>query len=321
MQLRFLITVICILSFTTATTAQINVNAFFPTTTATHVASQDGDWDNPATWGSSGIPADGAIVHIPSGISVNYNHNASVHIFAIRVDGTFICREDVASQTTALTFDTFIGTMNSDVQFLANGPTDGVIEINIEAYDLSNPPAFWNAAALAHFTDNETVRDMELTASGSDRYDSYHEAITSSDPLIITRTDNGAIPDGIGVLGRYSWDPTQVSLGIMTMGNVHIEGKEKLNMSPLRRDAMAGETTVRLKDVPTGWEVGDFIIISSGGIKDAANNGEDRRRITAISERNITLNNSLSNSREGKPAEELHCYVGNLTRNITFSIP
>ncbi|RMB60577.1 T9SS C-terminal target domain-containing protein [Dokdonia sinensis] len=321
MQLRLLLFCFLITCISFSAMGQIDVDTYFPTATATHIATQDGDWDEATTWGSAGIPPDGAIVHIPAGITVNYNHNSTVHIFAIRVDGTFICQEDVASQTTALKFDTFIGTMSSDVQFLANGSTDGEIEVNIEAYDLSNPPAIWNTQALGHFTDNETVKNMEITASGQDRYDSYQEAITSADPLTITRTANGDVADGIGVLGRYNWDPTQVSLGIMTMGDVKIEGKEKLNMSQLQNDALVGTTTIRLAQVPTGWEVGDFIIISSGGNKDAANNGEDRRRITGISGNDITLNNGLSNSHEGRPAEGLHCYVGNLTRNITFQSP
>ena len=300
---------------------QFNLNSFFPTNTATHTAAQSGNWNDTATWGTAGIPDTGAIVHIPQGITVTYDHFSNTHIFAIRVDGTFICQELNQSQTTQIVFDTFVSGMMSDVKFLAQNSTDGKINVNITAFDLSNPPASWNANALAHFTDNKTVKQMTVTASGDDRYNSYAEAMSSSDPLTITRVQNGTYPNGKGVLGRYDWDPTQVSLGLMTMGNLHIEGREKTNMVKLAADAMTGTNTINLTIPPTGWNINDELIITSGGNLGATNNGEDKVTISNISGNAITLSSNLTKNHEGKPSENLHCYVGNLTRNITFKSP
>ena len=128
---------------------QFNLNSFFPTNTATHTAAQSGNWNDTATWGTAGIPDTGAIVHIPQGITVTYDHFSNTHIFAIRVDGTFICQELNQSQTTQIVFDTFVSGMMSDVKFLAQNSTDGKINVNITAFDLSNPSCFLERSRLS----------------------------------------------------------------------------------------------------------------------------------------------------------------------------
>ena len=301
--------------------AQFNIDTFFPTNTATHIAIQNGNWNTASTWGASGVPDQGAIVYIPQGISVTYDTFSNTPIFAIRVDGGFICQETNSSQTAQIVFDTFISGMMSDVKFIANNATDGKINVKIEAYDIANPPASWNANALAHFTDNATVKNMTVTVSGDDRYDTYDEAIASPNPLTVTRTQNGTVADGIGVLGRYNWDPKQVSLGIMTMGDLQIEGQEKTNMVKLANDAFIGDNSITLASVTSGWKSNDDIIITSGGNLNATGNGEDKVTISSVSGTTINLSSNLTKNHEGKPAEDLHCYVGNLTRNITFKSP
>lgn len=315
------ITLLFVLLITSTISAQFDINTFFPTNTATHTAVQNGNWNDINTWDVASVPDYGSIVYIPEGITVTYDTFSSTHIFAIRVDGNFTCQETNQSQTAQITFDTFVSGMNSNVQFIANNATDGKINVNIEAFDIANPPASWNAQALAHFTDNATVKDMTVTASGDDRYNTYDEAINSPDPLTITRVQNGTIANGIGVLGRYQWDPKQVSLGIMTMGNLLIEGREKTNMVALANDAFSGQNSITLANSVSGWEVGDDLIITRGGNINATNNGEDLVTISGISGTTITLATNLSKNHEGKPSQSLHCYVGNLTRNIIFKSP
>lgn len=84
--------------------------------------------------------------------------------------------------------------------------------------------------------------------------------------------------DGNGVLGRYDWDPAQVSLGIVTEGSVRIIGQQKaehlelnatagegarkitLDISPL--DLADGLTRAEILDA-VGWAKGDLIVIGS----------------------------------------------------------
>src|SRR5215813_13374292 len=53
---------------------------------ASHVAARSGAWSDSATW-SSGIPADGARVFIPNGVTVTVNASVAAALEWVRVDG------------------------------------------------------------------------------------------------------------------------------------------------------------------------------------------------------------------------------------------
>ncbi|MFK7936510.1 MAG: hypothetical protein AB8G22_23545, partial [Saprospiraceae bacterium] len=315
---------IAFLSFALTTNAQININDFIPSDLATHEAVANGFWDDPNTWKDGIIPTDGAIVYIPMGKSVQYNHASTAHIFAIRVDGTFICEEDNPNETTRLKFDTFISGMMSNVQFLGNSGTNGTIIVDIEAYDLANPPVYWSAAASAHFVDNLPVKEMDIYHTGHITHYGDLRAALQHSLLEVHRDEVGVLPDGIGVLGRYSWDPTQVSIGMMTMGDLTIEGKEKLNMTHLTHSIGRNERTkiLTLKDTPTGWEVGDQILLTRDGDNGPASiASEELFFIDQIAGKVITLDEDTQKRHSAVEAENLYCYVGNITRNIIFQSP
>lgn len=73
-----------------------------------------------------------------------------------------------------------------------------------------------------------------------------------------------------------------------------------------------------LSQTPIGWEVGDSLVVTRGGNMNAVANGEDVATISTIVGNTITTTRNLKKNHEGRPADNLHCYVGNLTRNITF---
>lgn len=301
-----------------------NMMSLIPTGTATHTAIKNGSWFDINTWDSGTIPSDAAIVVIPSGITVNYQGQSSAHIFAIRADGNFICTQTNTSQTTTLTFDTFIGLNNSFVQVLANNPTDGNISISISPFDIEAHKAgtsgysqIWNSEAQNHFSDGASSYKVTRTydTSGPRLY-TYADAISAGSPL--TGSSQVAYSDGTGVIGRHQWDPDQVSIGFSTMGKIKVEGQPKLVMSKLTSDALKNTNTLELSDVPTGWEVGDILLVTRGGNLGATSNGEDEVVIQSISGTTITLTSNLTKNHEGRPSDGLHCYVGNLTRNITF---
>lgn len=300
-----------------------NMSTLIPTNTATHTAIQTGSWFDGTTWDTGTIPSNAAIVFIPNGIQVDYEGQSNEHIFAIRVEGTFICKQTNVGQTTTLSFDTFIGMGNSVVKFLASTAGDGSIDItilpfDIEAYKAGNLPypMIWNSNAQNHFIDGAPVQEVSYQVGPDYRFDSYAEALAGNTSVVETAI--GVLDDGPGVLGRYSWDSTQVSLGINVMGELEIIGREKQNMLKLSQDALLGQALIEVATTPIGWEVGDRIIVTHGGNMGALSNGEDERIIQSISGTTITCSSNLQKNHEGRPQDTLHCYVGNLTRNIVF---
>ena len=294
-----------------------------PTNTATHTAIQSGPWSSSATWDTGTVPSDAAIVVIPAGTTVTYETQSSAHIFAIRVDGAFHCTQSNASQTSSLTFDTFIGTHMSHIRFEAADSADGSIDIHIAPFDIeahkagnSGYPQVWNAAAMAHFSDGDSVFSVTYSVGPDDRFNSYADALAGN--TSVTETSRSLTSDGPGVLGRYAWDTTQLSLGLVTMGQIEIEGREKLNMSKLAADALRNQPALQLDSLPWGWESGDTLIVTSGGNQVAPQNGEDLVEIQSIAGTTITCSADLNRNHQGRPQDDLHCYVGNLSRNITF---
>ncbi len=159
----FFYLILCLL-FSTQSFTQHNLQNLIPSNTATHTAQQSGSWFEESTWDVGTIPSDAAIVVIPTGIHVTFEGKSTANIFAIRVDGTFTCMQQNASDTSLLFFDTFIGTHHSKIAFHAQDATDGVIDVRIQPFDIeahkngiSGYAQIWNAAAINHFSNGKTI--------------------------------------------------------------------------------------------------------------------------------------------------------------------
>lgn len=300
-----------------------HLTGFIPANTATHTAVQNGSWFDPATWNTGTIPSNAAIVVIPTNIVVNYEGQSTAHIFAIRVDGTFNSTQSNAGQTSLLIFDTFIGMNTSVVKFSADNPTDGKIDVEIKPFDIeahkngtSGFAQIWNTNATNYFSDGQPTYEVTYNTGPDDRFNSYADALNGN--TSVTETSRTAVNDGAGVLGRYGWDPEQLSLGIVVMGELEIIGQEKTNMIKLGADALINQSLVELSSLPTGWEIGDSLVITRGGNSGALANGEDLVAIQSITGTTITCTGNLTKNHEGRAQDNLHCYVGNLSRNIRF---
>ncbi len=302
-------------------------STLIPSNTATHVAINSGRWFEGSTWNTGTIPGDAAIVHIPVGKIVSYDSVSTAHIFAIRVDGEFNCVQTTLSDSTHIIFETLIGTMASKVRFLANDVGDGKINITITPFDIlahkngtSGYAQVWNANAHSHYNDGETHYEVTYNTASKYRYKTHALATSdnSTNATKVTEATRTLIDDGTGILGRSSWDSTQLSIGLITMGELEIIGQEKLEMSKLSANADKGQKTINLSDIPAGWKVGDQILVSRGGESTTPSNGEDVKIIESISGTTITTTKKLNKNHWGRAADNLHCYVGNLTRNITF---
>ncbi|WP_052055451.1 malectin domain-containing carbohydrate-binding protein [Myxosarcina sp. GI1] len=276
-----------------------------PTETATHTAIASGSWFDPNTWKDGVVPTAGAIVHIPENISVTYEGYSDAPIFALRVDGNLTFTAENGTDTK-IVVDTLYTTTKSHFEIDADATTDGTVDIEIRPFDIEAHKAMgalgWNMAAMQHYSDGATVTD---TGAGTRRTRDYE-----------------TVEDGAGVLGRYNWDPKQLSLGIVTHGAVRINGREKLAKTTASEVAMTGDISIELGDVPSGWQVGDrIVIVGTHYVEREANTGEslgsqdEIRTITQIDGNKITFDRALDFNHD-TPREGLDAYVTNLTRNI-----
>ncbi|MBT9311752.1 G8 domain-containing protein [Leptothoe kymatousa] len=133
-----------------------------------------------------------------------------------------------------------------------------------------------------------------------------------------------------------SWDPTQLSRGVITHGKVNIYGAEKTDFIALAQDAEAGDSELILKGNPTGWAVGDQLVL--GGTSYGPNGNDDdnsrfRDEVLTITEingnrvkftnDNITQgNNTVLRFDHVRPdiaeKDQLKLYVANTSRNVVI---
>lgn len=309
---------ICLCTF--CSFAQHHLVTLIPTNTATHTAVQSGGWFDVNTWDTGTIPDHAAIVVIPENIAVTYDGSSEAHLFAIRVDGEFTC---TSTSTSKIIFDTFIGTHTSKVKFHANEINAGNIEVLISPFPIeahkngtSGFVQIWNTDALNHFSDNAPTYEVTYNYGPDRRFNTYQQALAGN--TSITEASRTQIDDGNGVLGRYGWDLDQLTLGIITMGELEIIGQQKAVMSKLAQDAPRSQKQLVLAAEPTGWKVGDEIIVSRSGNRLDASNATETAIISDISANTITTQSNLKKNHFGRTEDDLHCYVGNLIRNIIF---
>jgi len=102
------------------------------------------------------------------------------------------------------------------------------------------------------------------------------------------------------------------------MGEIEIIGQAKSTMAKLSADAARNQSMIQMETSPSGWEVGDEILVTRGGNRDENSAGTETATIATISGNTITTESNLTYNHCGRPADDLHCYMGNLNRNIIF---
>lgn len=307
------------------TSAQ-SIVGLIPDETATHKAINDGSWFTGSTWNTGTVPTSGAIVVIPSGKSVTYEGGATTtHLFAIKVAGNLTIQQTSSIATTNLVVDTFIGLSSSKIYIHANTITDGKINIVFKPFDIvahkagtSGYPLNWSATAKNHFSDgaNHYAVTYKVNTGNVDRFDTAAQGNAATS---VTEYSSTLINDGAGVYGRSGWDPEQLSLGLVTSGEIQVLGQKKTNMVKLSGTNAKGQKNVNLVSAPTGWLPGDDIFITTTGKQSTVSKGLDKTKISTINGSNIVTTNNLVFNHEPNTTYDFNGYVGNLTRNITFS--
>lgn len=132
------------------------------------------------------------------------------------------------------------------------------------------------------------------------------------------------------------WDPTQLSKGLVSHGEVNIYGADKKDTVRLAKDAKAGDTVLTFKDYPSGWRVGDEIVLAgtdynyNGNDKDNSRFQDEVLTITEIKGKQVKFINKDAPPGQNKALRfdhmkhsqldpsKIDLYAANLTRNVSF---
>jgi len=124
----------------------------------------------------------------------------------------------------------------------------------------------------------------------------------------LTFTDDGPID--------RNWDPNLVSRGALLHGKTTIFGASKKPYSAVSTFPRAGDRSVTLKQAPSGWEIGDTIVIA--GTDPKVPTSDEKVSITDIDGKVISFYPPLLNDHV-PPRNDLELHVANLTRNVRLS--
>ena len=221
--------------------------------TPTHIAV-GGDWNSASSWvdadgNPTDVPGDAAIIHIPESVEITASGDISSgsHVFMVRVDGTLTLESPDGADTT-LKVDTIFTTNTGTLNIDADDSTDGTVDIAITPLDLNAQTWTHDGATEAYYTDNNNGKGWD---------DKRTDAATGS-----IGDDNG---DGYdGVLGRFSWDPDQISLGIVSHGTTKLNGQAKLeHIEHTGIEAGATSFVIDFDPSENGWSVDDRLMIGA----------------------------------------------------------
>ena len=137
-----------------------------------------------------------------------------------------------------------------------------------------------------------------------------------------------------------TWDPTQVSRGLISHGKVEIYGADKLDHVALAGNALRGDNELVLdlprgQTSPKGWQVGDRLVLGGtkyrhrGSDDDNSRFHDEELTITAINGNRIRFTNDhitsgdnavlrFNHQRPKGFENKVDLYVANTTRNVTF---
>lgn len=180
--------------------------------------------------------------------------------------------------------------------------------------------------ALSFATDTDTrlvLETLVLTPGGRLEIGTEAAPIAAdaTAEIVIISDTPGALPEAT------------MARGIVTHGTVSIVGADKLDHTVLAGDAKAGDTTLTLAETPSGWQIGDRIVLagtsydSDGSDADNSRFRDEVLEITAIEGRTVSFVNADTGGSalrfdhtipEGY-GDRFEIPVGNITRNVVVA--
>ncbi|MEM9450920.1 MAG: G8 domain-containing protein, partial [Cyanobacteria bacterium P01_E01_bin.6] len=212
------------------------------------------------------------------------------------------------------------------------------VDVEYDASSETRLDIVYVKGGLKFSTDTSTkmVVDSLLTSGGSDL-----TIGTEGKPVSAGVTTDIVIRKDGQPADKRSWDPGQFSKGIVTHGTVDIFGAAKTSKLSLAQDAQANDTELILKGNPSGWQVGDTLVLAgtytnpNGSDKNNTRFHDEELEIVSITDNSdgtvsITFKNLDTGSNKlrfdhtrpqgnGITSSDLNIYVANLSRNITVS--
>ncbi len=184
------------------------------------------------------------------------------------------------------------------------------------------------ADGILEFASTKNVKikldTLVVTATGTFKIGSETNPVPSTNRVEIIIAQNGQID--------RKWDPSNVSRGVILQGKTQIFGAQKSAFHALSVKPDIGSTQIQLASLPTGWAVGDMVVVTAGQYhakiyyENSFVTEDEVRRIKSISGTTITLG-SVNDSNVSAPLAYNHIsaianmpvYAANLTRNVVFS--
>ena len=173
-------------------------DALFDVNDATHIAVSSGSWSDPSTWEGGRVPGEGAQVHIPMGIEVEYDVVSDKRLEVVRVDGAldFATTQD----TYMLVESVYTGQMSR----LTIGTSDDPVRSNVTAemvfadgkIDLNSDPDQLGHGLVAEGT-------VEIRGAEKDSYTTLESAATAGTTKLVldAGTDGWVVGDTIVIMG------------------------------------------------------------------------------------------------------------------------
>jgi hypothetical protein len=180
------------------------------------------------------------------------------------------------------------------------------------------------ALTFAHDADSRMVIDtFVVTQTGKLTIGTEANPVSAAHSVEIEIAGNGPID--------VAWDPMLLSRGLISHGEVEIHGAEKSTHGKVATDPMAGDTSITMAEAPTGWQVGDTIVIAGtrydgykwdNDIRGTRHyEAEDEvRTITSIDGTTVHFDAPLIHDHDA-PRADLATSVANYSRSITVSGP
>jgi ribosomal protein S19E (S16A) len=109
-----------------------------------------------------------------------------------------------------------------------------------------------------------------------------------------------------------NWDPTLVSRGLISHGELTMHGQSVTPYAALAIAPLAGDRVLQLAEVPVNWRVGDRIVLT--GVSTSRNEDEERE-ILAIAGSRVTVA-PLSYHHRPPAGYGQSVYVANMNRNV-----
>ena len=121
-----------------------------------------------------------------------------------------------------------------------------------------------------------------------------------------------------------SEDPDMLGHGLVAFGHVDIQGAAKESHLVLKDDVPAGATSMDVEGDLTNWQPGDTILVVGTTYRGENDYGvlmteDETRTITKVDGDTIHFDEALDYAHERPTSIEADIYVGNLSRNVTFS--